>query len=93
MFQIIDDDDHVLPVGQVGNIAIRTSPNRPVGLFKGYEVHCHNILDCVVACLFRVGNLFLPNITSNIMSLRAMQYLYNVSYLPQQCSIEHEIPN
>ena len=44
MFQIIDDDDQVLPVGQVGNIAIRTNPSRPVGLFKAYEVYRHHIL-------------------------------------------------
>jgi acetyl-CoA synthetase/medium-chain acyl-CoA synthetase len=33
---IVDDDGRELPAGEVGQIAVRTSPVRPVGLFPGY---------------------------------------------------------
>jgi acetyl-CoA synthetase len=32
---VVDDDGNVLPVGEVGNIAVRTQP-RPLGLFQEY---------------------------------------------------------
>ncbi len=34
--QVIDDDGNVLPPGMEGDIAVRVSPERPVGLFLGY---------------------------------------------------------
>ncbi|OFV98251.1 MAG: acyl-CoA synthetase [Acidobacteria bacterium RIFCSPLOWO2_12_FULL_54_10] len=33
---IIDDDGNELPVGKEGHIAVRTKPNRPIGLFQEY---------------------------------------------------------
>ena len=33
---IVDDDGRELPAGEVGQIAVRTSPVRPIGLFPGY---------------------------------------------------------
>jgi len=33
---IVDDEGNELPDGTVGEIAVRTAPNRPVGLFPGY---------------------------------------------------------
>ena len=35
--EIIDDDLKPVPPGTEGEIAVRTSPQRPVGLFTGYE--------------------------------------------------------
>lgn len=33
---VINEDGHILPPNQEGDIAVRTEPNRPVGLFKEY---------------------------------------------------------
>ncbi len=34
---IVDDDGQPVPPGEVGNIAVRCAPDRPVGLFPGYH--------------------------------------------------------
>lgn len=36
--RIVDDDGHVVDPGVEGNIALRTKPYRPIGLFKQYVV-------------------------------------------------------
>ena len=33
---VVDDDGNELPDGEEGEIAIRTTPDRPIGLFPGY---------------------------------------------------------
>jgi len=35
--EIIDDDGHVLPAGQIGHIAVRLTDPYPLGLFNGYQ--------------------------------------------------------
>uniref|UniRef100_A0A8D2DXB7 medium-chain acyl-CoA ligase n=1 Tax=Sciurus vulgaris TaxID=55149 RepID=A0A8D2DXB7_SCIVU len=34
--QVIDEEGHVLPPGQEGDMAVRVKPVRPVGIFSGY---------------------------------------------------------
>jgi acetyl-CoA synthetase len=33
---IVDEDGQPVPAGEVGNIVVRTEPDRPIGLFPGY---------------------------------------------------------
>lgn len=34
---IVDSDGRELPAGEEGNLAVRVKPNRPLGLFRGYD--------------------------------------------------------
>jgi len=37
-FQVVDDNDQVVPHGTLGRVVIRVKPYRPVGLFTCYVV-------------------------------------------------------
>ncbi|KAI0216674.1 Acyl-coenzyme A synthetase ACSM3, mitochondrial [Lamellibrachia satsuma] len=53
---IIDDDNRVLPTCQVGEIAVRMTPNRPLGLFKGYEDNLKETMKVFTENYYKTGD-------------------------------------
>lgn len=53
---IINDDNQVLPALQVGEIAVRMTPNRPLGVFKGYEDNLKQTLKVFTENYYKTGD-------------------------------------
>lgn len=55
--KIIDDDANVLEPGKEGNIGVKITPFRPLGLFAGYLVSAEFIISCETASS-RTANIY-----------------------------------
>jgi acyl-coenzyme A synthetase/AMP-(fatty) acid ligase len=53
---VVDDEGHLVPQGEEGNIAVRVKPTPPPGLFKGYKGEPERTASCFVGDWYLTGD-------------------------------------